>query len=98
MTLWLLVACWISTATRERTHGHVQASGHLHPHAHRKICKKPLIAFPPQKWFRERASVLRYTYIACVFIAKFVLWMFLGRTVLFRKNKHLRGVPSLSSD
>ena len=25
-----------------------------------------LIAFPQQQWFRERASVLRYTYIACL--------------------------------
>ena len=23
-------------------------------------------AFPQQQWFRERASVLRYTYIACL--------------------------------
>jgi hypothetical protein len=26
------------------------------------------IAFPRQKWFRERASMLRYTYIACIVI------------------------------
>ena len=25
-----------------------------------------LIAFPPQQWLRERASMLRYTYIACL--------------------------------
>jgi hypothetical protein len=25
-----------------------------------------LIAFPRQQWLRERASVLRYTYIACL--------------------------------
>jgi hypothetical protein len=25
-----------------------------------------LIAFPQQQWFRERASVSRYTYIACL--------------------------------
>ena len=25
-----------------------------------------LIAFPQQQWFRERASVLRYTYIVCL--------------------------------
>jgi hypothetical protein len=27
-----------------------------------------LIAFPQQQWFRERTSVLRYTYIACLAI------------------------------
>ena len=26
-----------------------------------------LIAFPLQQWLRERASMLRYTYIACLF-------------------------------
>jgi hypothetical protein len=25
-----------------------------------------LVAFPRQQWLRERASVLRYTYIVCV--------------------------------
>ena len=25
-----------------------------------------LIAFPQQQWFHERASILRYTYIACL--------------------------------
>ena len=25
-----------------------------------------LIAFPLQQWLRERASILRYTYIACI--------------------------------
>ena len=25
-----------------------------------------LIAFPRQQWLRERASMLRYTYIACI--------------------------------
>jgi len=27
-----------------------------------------LIAFPPQKWLRERASMLRRKYFACVII------------------------------
>jgi hypothetical protein len=27
-----------------------------------------LIAFPQQKWLRERASILRYTYIASLFL------------------------------
>ena len=25
-----------------------------------------LVPSPPQQWFRERASLLRYTYIACL--------------------------------
>jgi hypothetical protein len=32
-----------------------------------------LIVFPRKQWLRERASVLRYTYIAClVFILRFI--------------------------
>jgi len=31
-----------------------------------------VIAFPRQQWLRERASVLRYTYIACVVYLKSV--------------------------
>jgi hypothetical protein len=29
-----------------------------------------LIAFPLQQWLRERASLLRYTYIACLFYVR----------------------------
>jgi hypothetical protein len=30
------------------------------------MCKRLLIAFPLQQWFRERGPILRYTYIACL--------------------------------
>ena len=58
MAIWLRVGCWISKATRARTH--------THTHTHRNIHYLFLMAFPCQQWFRERASVLRYTYIACL--------------------------------
>ena len=45
------------TPTRPGTRTHAQAC------THRPICDT---AFPQQQWFRERASVLRYTYIACL--------------------------------
>ena len=51
MTIWRRVACRISKAARARKHIHRQ----------KYII---LIAFPRQQWFRERASRLRYTYIA----------------------------------
>jgi len=41
-----------------------------------------LIAFPPQKWLRERASMLRYMYIACLVIDMYT-FNFLTR-VLFQ--------------
>jgi hypothetical protein len=44
-------ACWITKA-RIYTHTHTQYL--------------TLIAFPRQEWLRERASVLRYTYISCL--------------------------------
>jgi hypothetical protein len=36
---------------------------HTHTHTQQYVI---LIAFPQQQWFRERASMLRYTYIACL--------------------------------
>ena len=38
---------------------------HTHTHTHTQSEYAILIAFPLQQWLRERASVLRYTYIAC---------------------------------
>jgi hypothetical protein len=44
------------------THIHAPARTHTHT----EICRIILIAFPLQQWFRERSSVLRCTYIACL--------------------------------
>jgi hypothetical protein len=52
--IWRMrTASWISKAQR--------------PHVHTEKYVIP-IPFPPQQWFRERASVLRYTHIACFII------------------------------
>ena len=48
-----------------RTHTHIRGRIRMHsPLAHTEYVI--LIAFPQQQWLRERASVLRYTYIACL--------------------------------
>jgi hypothetical protein len=44
--------CWINRAT--------------HTHTQNIYIYIILIAFPRQQWLRERASLLRYTYIACL--------------------------------
>ena len=68
MTILQRVACWISKATRGQAHAgaraHTCASTHSPTcaHAHSQKCLI-LIASPWQEWFRERASLLRYTYI-----------------------------------
>ena len=49
------------TPMRPSTHIHARAR----KHAHTDQCVI-LLAFPRQQWLRERASVLRYTYIACL--------------------------------
>jgi hypothetical protein len=65
------VACWISKTTRGQAHASCRARACIHS------CPPPplpthtqkyaiLIAFPLQRWFCERASVLRYMSIACV--------------------------------
>ena len=43
--------------THPDTHMHARARTHTHKYV-------ILTAFPRQQWFRERASLLRYTYIA----------------------------------
>jgi hypothetical protein len=51
----------IQTPTRPGTHMYARTRKHAHTDQH-----VILFAFPLQQWFRERASVLRYTYIACL--------------------------------
>jgi hypothetical protein len=52
-------------STRLGTHMHARTHARTRKHAHANQYVI-LIAFPQQQWFRERASVLRYTYIACL--------------------------------
>jgi hypothetical protein len=47
--------------TRPGTHMHARTRKHKHTDQYIIV-----IAFPQQQWFRERASVLRYTYIGCL--------------------------------
>jgi hypothetical protein len=49
------------TPTRPGTQMHARMRKHAHTDQH-----EILIAFPRQQWFRERASMLRHTYIACL--------------------------------
>ena len=78
--IWhMRVACWISKATRLHaqaynqtpghppTHSPSNARTHTHTHTHTQRGKYvTVIAFPRQQWCRERALLLRYTYIACL--------------------------------
>ena len=47
--------------TRPGTHMHARTRKHAHTGQY-----VIFIAFPQQQWFHKRASVLRYTYIACL--------------------------------
>jgi len=52
----------------------------LHTHTHSEYIVR--IAFPQQQWLRERASLLRYTYIAClVNVNRVVESVFITETV-----------------
>ena len=60
--IWRIsVACWISNATRAHTRAHSREPTHARtlPRTHTEISSLW------QQWFRERACVLRYVYIAC---------------------------------
>ena len=54
---------------RMRVHTPMRPGNDIHArrreHAHTDQCVI-LLAFLQQQWFRERASMLRYTYIACL--------------------------------
>ena len=67
-----------------RLHARKHTPALLHPHARTRTHQCPrlhthrqkyviFISFPWQQRFRERASVLRYTYIACIVTLHFVL-------------------------
>ena len=72
MTIWRRVECWISKATRAKAYAsalalHSYSPPHAHKHARTHTQKYTiLVAFLLQQWFRERASLLRYTNIACL--------------------------------
>jgi hypothetical protein len=67
MTIQRRVASWIIKATRSRAHARVATRARKHTHTHTHTEKYLIvIAFPRQKQLRERASVLGYTYIACL--------------------------------
>jgi hypothetical protein len=54
-------ARWISEGTRAQAHARALKPTHARTQKY-----EILIAFPQEKWLRERASMLRYTYIACL--------------------------------
>ena len=60
LTVWRRLKCWISKATRLQAHARTPP-----PHTDQYVI---LIAFPQQQLLRERASLLRYTYIACIVV------------------------------
>ena len=64
-TIWRLHVIRAYTRPRPCIHTHTRARSHTqtHTHTHKYII---LIAFPRQQWFRERVSLLRYIYIACL--------------------------------
>ena len=71
ISMWLMrIACPRTPAraparTRAHTNRHTHGWAHTHAQKHPELCN---IAFPQQQWFRKRATVLRYTYIACLVI------------------------------
>jgi hypothetical protein len=71
VTIWLIrVACSISKATCTYARAHARAPGyplartHAHAWTHRPVSNGPTCCFSTATMIRERASLLRYTYIA----------------------------------
>ena len=67
MKIWRHVARWIIKATRGQAHACALTPTHTPPYKHTHTQKYVIFfTFSLQQWFRERASVLRYTYIGCI--------------------------------
>ena len=49
-----------------------------------------LIAFPLQQWSHERASMLRYTYTACIVSISFILQSFNSNEIILKKSAVVR--------
>ena len=62
MAIWRHVASWITKATRAQAHALVCAPI---PTNTRKHTDRNIYDLSRQQLLRERASMLRYTYIAC---------------------------------
>jgi hypothetical protein len=56
------------TSTRPGAHMHTHARTRKHAHTDQYVI---FIAFPRQQLFRERASMLRYAFIACLVVSHF---------------------------
>ena len=51
---------------RAHTHTHAHTRKEVHEHANTQTINSIFIASSQQQWFRECASLLRDTYIACI--------------------------------
>ena len=75
----LLHAGWVrlhaskNTLTTSPTNSPTQTRTHTHARAHTQK-RAIVIYFVRQMWFRERVSILRYTYVACL-VAVYILIM-----------------------
>jgi hypothetical protein len=97
-TMWRRVACWISKAKRSHAHARARASTHTQTHtlslSHTQTHKYIIIiAFPLQQLFRERASMLRYTHIACLFF-RIYGQINIDFNIKLRSGLHNIGVPT----
>ena len=65
VTTWRIhTACWISKATSTYARAHIHTPGYSHARTHRPISNT--YCFPTVTMIRRRASMLRYTQIACL--------------------------------
>ena len=74
------------TPTRPGIHMHGRTRKHAHTDQY-----VILIAFPQQQWLRERASMLRYTYITDIFLF-LSFFLPLCPFIFFFFHIHIRGV------
>jgi len=70
----------------------LDTQGYKYTHTHTHTGCVILIALPLQQWLHERASVLRYTYIACLV---YFWWCFVTH-IMFHKGTLVAAVTASS--
>ena len=67
VTKWRLrVEWWISKTKRKHAHANAHSRGHKHARARTHTHTRNIYCFSTATVIREPASILRYTYIACL--------------------------------
>jgi hypothetical protein len=83
---------------RMRMHTPTHPGTNMHARTRAQACTHSPIcdtAFPQQQWLRERASMLRYTYIGCLVLFVFVACHYFTQDEMENVSRHFEKLSEL---